>query len=131
MVKIFENKKKETFANGRIVVTDFQKLKKRNFPKYEDGEMFFLDRDGKIYIDSNDEANEPIILLLKTLIQYPQAALQEWKDQQQKKHPDIGIVQDLIKFKGNNVEFMKGLAMFLIPFELESRELRRTYCETQ
>lgn len=131
MVKIFENKKKETFANGRIVVTDFQKLKKRNFPKYEDEEMLFLDRDGKIYIDSNDEANEPIILLLKTLIQYPQEALQEWKDQQQKKHPDIGIVQDLIKFKGNNVEFMKGLAMFLIPFELESRELRRTYCETQ
>lgn len=131
MVKIFEKNKKESFANGRIVVTDFQKLKKRNFPKYEDEEMLFLDCDGKIYIDSNDEANEPIILLLKTFTQYTQETLQEYKEQQQKKHPDIETVQDLKKFKEDHTEFMKGLAMFLIPFELESRELRRIYCETK
>ena len=51
MVKFFEKKsEKEIFANGRIIVTDFRKLKKEDFPKCNSGDMFFLHYDGKIYI---------------------------------------------------------------------------------
>ncbi len=70
MVKILKKKlKKEVFANGRIVVTDLEKLKKEDFPQYNSGDMLFLHYDGKIYIDSNNDGNEAIVMLLKMLVQ--------------------------------------------------------------
>lgn len=76
MVKFFEKKaEKEIFANGRIIVTDFRKLKKKDFPQYSSGDMLFLHYDGKIYIDSNNDGNEAIVMLLKMLVQYPMAEL--------------------------------------------------------
>lgn len=128
MVKIFEKKeKREVFANGRIIVTDFKKLKKEDFPQYEDGDMFFLHYDGKIYIDITDEANEAIISTLKILAQYPKAELRKFEREQKRRHPDIKMVEDLIKLKEDNEEFMKALAMFLIPMEIKSRESQRAY----
>lgn len=128
MVKIFDKKKKgEVFANGRIIVTDFKKLKKEDFPQYEDGDMFFLHYDGNIYIDIADEANEAIISTLKILVQYPKAELRKFEREQKRRHPDIKTVEDLIKLKEDNEEFMKALAMFLIPMEIKSRESQRAY----
>ncbi|MCM1026392.1 MAG: hypothetical protein NC432_08135 [Roseburia sp.] len=56
MVNLFKKKRiaEEVFAGGRIIVTDFSKLKKGNYPQYTD--MLFLNYDGKIYLDSEEEA---------------------------------------------------------------------------
>ena len=128
MVKIFGKKKKaEVFANGRIIVTDFSKLKKEEFPQYENGDMFFLHYDGKIYLDSEDEANEAIISVLKILVQYPKAELRKFEREQKRKYPNIKTAEDLEKLKGDNEGFMKALSMFLIPMEIKSRESQKAY----
>lgn len=128
MVKFFGRKQKEeVFANGRIIVTDFSKLKKEEFPQYENGDMFFLHYDGKIYIDIAETANETIISTLKILAQYSKAELRKYEREQKRKYPDIRTAEDLIKLKGNNEGFIKALSMFLIPMEIKSRELQRNY----
>lgn len=120
-------RKHKEMANGRIVLTDFRKLKKENFPQYENGDMLFMHYDGKIYIDSADEANEAIVLVLKLLAQYPKAELQKWEREQKRRYPNIKTANDLEKLKGNNEEFMKALSMLLIPAELKSREAQKAY----
>lgn len=128
MVKIFEKKKKgEVFANGRIIVTDFKKLKKEDFPQYEDGDMFFLHYDGKIYLDSEENANEAIIMLMKMLIQYPVKELRKFERDRRKRYAEIKTVEDLEKLKEDSKNFMNALSMFLIPMEIKSRELQRAY----
>lgn len=128
MVKIFDKKKKgEVFANGRIIVTDFKKLKKEDFPQYEDGDMFFLHYDGKIYLDSEENANEAIIMLMKMLIQYPVKELRKFERDRRKTYPEIKTVEDLEKLKEDSKNFMNALSMFLIPMEIKSRELQRAY----
>lgn len=128
MVKILKKEKKEeVFANGRIIVTDFKKLKKENYPQYRDDDMFFLHYDGKIYIDSEEPANEAIVSLLKTLVQYPKKVLKQWEKEQKRRYPDIKKVDDLIKLKGNGEEFAKVLSGFLVPLEIRSREQQKEY----
>lgn len=131
MVKILRKNKKganeEVFAGGRIVVTDFNKLKKEDFPQYEDGDMFFLHYDGKIYVNSRDQANEAIVILLKYLVQYPKKVLKQWEKEQKKKYPEIKKIEDLAELKGNNEAFMKALSGFLVPLEIRSREMQKEY----
>lgn len=130
MVKFFEKKEKEKiFANGRIIVTDFRKLKKEDFPQYKNGDMFFVHYDGKIYLDSKDKANEAIIMLLKMLIQYPRAELIKMEKERKKRYSNIKTAEDLEKLKGDNEAFMNALAMFIIPLEIKSREMEKAYYE--
>lgn len=122
-----KKRKEEVFAGGRIIVTNLKKLKKDDFPQYENDDMLFMNYDGKIYLDSENEANEAIVLALKALVQYPKAELQKWGKEQKRKYPDIKTVEDLEKLKGDNEAFMKALSMFLIPVEIRSRETQRAY----
>lgn len=128
MVKILKKKlKKEVFANGRIVVTDLEKLKKEDFPQYNSGDMLFLHYDGKIYIDSNNDGNEAIVMLLKMLVQYPMAELYKMVRERKKRFPNIKTVNDLPQLKENTVAFMEALAIFIIPVEIKSREVQKAY----
>lgn len=128
MVDFFKKKKKEeTFANGRIIVTDFKKLKKEDFPQYENGDMFFVHYDGKIYLDSKEEANGAIIMLLRMLVQCPRTELLEFEKERKKRYPNINTAEDLEQLKGDNVAFMNALAMLLIPMEIRSREMKKAY----
>ncbi len=128
MVNPFKKKiKEEVFANGRVIVTDFSKLKKENFPQYKNGDMFFLHYDGKIYIDSTNEANEAIVSTLKILVQYPKTELRKFEREQKRRYPNIKTANDLEILKGDNEEFMKALSMLLIPMEIKSRETQRAY----
>lgn len=128
MVNPFKKKgNEEVFAGGRVVVTDFRKLKRKNYPQYEKGVMLFLNYDGKIYLDSEEEANEAIILVLKILVQYPKTELRKWEKEQKRRYPDIKTVEDLEKLKGDNDKFMKALSMLLVPMEIKSREAQRAY----
>lgn len=128
MVKILKKKKKtEVFANGRYIITPFRKLKKEYFPRYEDDDMFFLNYNGTIYINSEDPANEAIVILLKNLAQYSKKVLKQWEKEQKRRYPDIKKIEDLEKLKGNNEEFMKVLSGFLVPLEIRSREMQKEY----
>lgn len=126
MVKLL-GKKEKRFADGRIVVTDFKKLKKDEFPRCKNGNMFFLHYDGKIYLDSNEEANEPIISTFKILAQYPKAVLRKWEKKRKLLYPEINTAEDLEKLKGNKEDFMKALSMILVPIEIRSRETEKAY----
>ncbi|MCM1189366.1 MAG: hypothetical protein NC541_08725 [bacterium] len=127
MVNPFRKKgtAEEVFAGGRIIVTDFSKLKKGNYPQYTD--MLFLNYDGKIYLDSEEEANEAIIMVLKMLVQYPKAELRKFEKERKRRYPDIKEVTDLKQLDGKDEDFMNALAMLLIPMEMQSREMQRTY----
>lgn len=128
MVKFLRKKeKKEVFANGRIVLTDFGKLKKDDFPQSERCDMLFLHPDGRIYINSMDAANEIIIAVLKILAQYPKAELQKWKEEQKRRYPNIKTITDLKELEGDKEGFAKALSIFLVPVELKSREMQRAY----
>lgn len=128
MVNLLRKKEKgEVFANGRIIVTDFKKLKKEDFPQYENGDMFFVHYDGKIYLDSKDKANEAIIMLLKMLVPYSRAELLKFEKDRKKRYPNIKTAEDLEQLKGDNADFMNALAIFIIPMEIKSRELQRAY----
>lgn len=128
MVDFLRKKEKgEVFANGRIIVTDFKKLKKEDFPQYEKGDMFFVHYDGKIYLDSREEANEAIIMLLKMLIQYSRAELLKMEKERKRRYPNIKTAEDLEQLKGDNAEFMNALAMLIIPMEVKSREMEKAY----
>jgi len=128
MVNPFKKKvKEEVFANGRIIATGFSKLKKENFPQYEKGDMFFIHYDGKIYLDSENEANEAIVSVLKILVQYPKAELRKWEKEQKRRYSNIKTAEDLEKLKGDNEGFMKALSMLLIPMEIRSRETQGAY----
>ena len=126
MVKLLVKKEKR-FANDRIIVTDFKKLKKNEFPQCKDGHMFFVHYDGKIYLDSNEKANEPIISTLKILSQYPKSVLRKWEKKRKILYPDINTAEDLEKLKGNDKDFMKALSMLLVPVEIRSRETEKAY----
>lgn len=128
MVDLFRKKKnEEIFANGRIIVTDFKKLKKEDFPQYENGDMFFVHYNGKIYLDSKDKANEAIIMLLKMLVQYTRAELLKMEKERKRRYPNIKTAEDLEQLKGDNAEFMNALAMLIIPMEIKSREIEKAY----
>lgn len=129
MVNFIRKKEKgEVFANGRIIVTDFRKLKKENFPTYKDKSMlFFIHYDGKIYLDSKDEANEAIIMLLKMLVPYSRAELLKFEKDRKKRYPNIKKVEDLEQLEGDSEAFMNALAIFIIPMEIKSREMEKAY----
>lgn len=128
MVKILKKKKKEeVFAGGRIVVTPFSELNKKDFPQHKDGDMFFLHYDGKIFINSLDPANEAIVILLKNLVQYPKKVLKQWEKEQKRRYPDIKKIEDLEKLKENSEGFMQALSGFLVPLEIRSREMQKEY----
>lgn len=126
MVKFFE-KKKIAEVYGRIIVTPFRKLKKEYFPHYKDDDKFFLNFDGKIYVNSTEAASEGIVSLLKILAQYPKKELKKWEKEQKRRHPDIEKIEDLTKLKEDNEEFMKALSGFLVPLEIKSREMQKEY----
>lgn len=125
MVNLFKKAEEETFANGRVIITNFKKLKKENFPQYED--MLFLNYDGKIYIDMTDEANEAIVMVLRLLVQYSVAELRKWEREQKRRFPNIKDFPDLKELKGEYGDFMNALGMLLIPLELESRQRQKAY----
>lgn len=128
MVNLLRKKEKgEVFANGRIIVTDFKKLKKEDFPQYEKGDMLFTHYDGKIYLDSKDKANEAIIMLLKMLVPYSRAELLKFEKERKKRYPNIKTAEDLEQLKEDNEAFMNALAMFIIPMEIKSREMEKAY----
>lgn len=128
MVNLLRKKEKgEVFANGRIIVTDFKKLKKEDFSQYEKGDMFFVHYDGKIYLDSKDKANEAIIMLLKMLVQYTRAELLKMEKERKRRYPNIKTAEDLEQLKEDNEAFMNALAMLIIPMEIKSREMEKAY----
>ena len=128
MVNLLRKKEKgEIFANGRIIVTDFKKMKKEDFPQYENGDMFFVHYDGKIYLNSKDKANEAIIMLLKMLVPYSRAELLKMENERKKKYPNIKTSEDLGQLKGDNKALMNALAMLIIPMEIKSREMEKAY----
>ena len=131
MVKnIFAKKKKaeaEVLANGRIILTDFKKLKKGDYPNYGDGIMFFLHYDGKIYFDSKNEFTEALIIAYKPLVECSRADLREWERQRKKRYPHIKTVEDLAKLQGNNEDFLKALSMFFVDTEMRRRQIERSY----
>lgn len=128
MVNPFKKKiAEEVFAGGRIIVTDFSKLKKEDFPLFEKGDMILFRHDGRIYIDSQDEASEAIVRVFKLLAQYPKAELRRWEKEQKRRYPDIKTPEDLKKLKGKYEDLMKALSMLLVPIELKSRETLCAY----
>lgn len=131
MVKILRKNKKganeEVFAGGRIIVTPFSKLKKGDYQQFEKDDLFFLNYDGRIIVNSEEEANIPIVSLLKTLVQYPKKTLKQWEKEQKRRYPDIKNVEDSAVLKGNDEEFMKVLSGFLVPLEIRSREMQKEY----
>lgn len=131
MVKILRKNKKganeEVFAGGRIIVTPFSKLKKGDYQQFEKDDLFFLNYDGRIIVNSEEEANVPIVSLLKTLVQYPKKTLKQWEKEQKRRYPDIKNVEDSAVLKGNDEEFMKVLSGFLVPLEIRSREMQKEY----
>lgn len=128
MVNLLRKKEKgEVFANGRIIVTDFKKLKKEDFPQYENGDMFFVHYNGKIYLNSKDKANEAIIMLLKMLVPYSRAELLKFEKERKKRYPNIKTAEDLEQLKEDDEAFMNALAMLIIPMEIKSREMEKAY----
>ena len=132
MVKLWGKEKEKkasprTLANGRIVVTDFRKLKKEDFPNFEDGDIFFLSYDGRVFFDSEEGANEALIILLELLTQRSRADLREWERVCRKKFPNVKTAEDLAKHKGNPEDFMKALSALLVPLEVKRREFERAY----
>lgn len=128
MVNLLRKKEKgEVFANGRIIVTDFKKLKKEDFPQYENGDMFFVHYNGKIYLNSKDKANEAIIMLLKMLVPYSRAELLKFEKERKKRYPNIKTAEDLEQLKEDDEAFMNALAMLIIPMEIKSREMAKAY----
>lgn len=128
MVNFLKKKKKdEVFANGRVIITDFKELKKDDFPQHEDGDVFFLHYDGRIFFDSENEASEPIVSILKILTQYSKADLRKWERKCKRLYPNIKTLKDLEKFEGDGEDFAKALSMFFVPLELESRDMQRAY----
>ncbi|MCM1325239.1 MAG: hypothetical protein NC094_01315 [Bacteroidales bacterium] len=126
MVNFFKKKGvEEVFAGGRVIVTDFGKLKKGNYPQYAD--MLFMNYDGKIYLDSMEGANEAVIMIFKMLVQYSKAELRKFEKERRKKYPDVKVATDLARFQGDDENFMNALAMLLIPVEIQSRETQRAY----
>lgn len=127
VVNLFEKKGKEVFAGGRIIVTDFRKLKKDDLPAYEEGDGVVVNYDGKVYINSRAVSSEIIIPIFKILVEYPMDKLKELQEEQRKEFPDVKEVDDLKKLIGNQKKFMLALAMLLVPAEIRSRELQRAY----
>lgn len=130
MVKLWKKekeKKERILANGRLIVTDFKKLKKEDFPYFEDGDFFFLSCDGRIYLDSEEEANEAMIILLELLTRYSREDLRKWERECRKKFPDVKTVEDLTKYKNNHEDFIKALSALLVPVEIKRRQMERAY----
>lgn len=126
-------RKKQEFANSKIVVVDFRTLKEKDFKPYYTKDNFKNDSvlfsiDGKVYIDKKDMWCDTFRTAFEIMIPMSHIDLENMQKYYQSKHPNIKSRKDLVKLSLCDIEaFKESFMIVMIPYEFERRKIESRY----
>ena len=132
MIKLSKTKK---YANGTVIVTNFNKLHPDDFRPYHDlnkdaikDESILCKYDGSLYINSNlEDAATLAASVFELLIRESKETLLGFQRTYQKKYPDIKTWDDFEAMEGTREDKVATFAMLSVPLELKRREIAANY----
>lgn len=131
MIKLSKAKK---YANGTVIVTNFNKLNPDDFIMYDldkdsiKDESLLCANNGILYINSKLE-NEATLAasVFELLIRESKETLLGFQRTYQKKYPDIKNWDDFEAMEGTKEDRINVFAMLSVPAELRRREIEAKY----
>lgn len=132
MVKIF-SKKEKTFANGKIVATDFKYLNPSDFDycvatKEElQTQSALLAPDGRLFVNTSQEGHELITQIFQILVPETKQVLNEYLKRYKKQYYYIKTFDDWAKMQADVNSKIYALTMLLVPIEVKRREIEQAY----
>ena len=132
MIKLSKTKK---YANGTVIVTNFNKLDPEDFRPYHDlnkdaikDESILCAYDGILYINSKlEDAATLAASIFELLIRESKETLLGFQRSYKKKYPDIKNWDDFNAMAGTYEDKVNAFAMLSIPAELKRREIEAKY----
>ena len=118
-------------ANGKIVITDFDRLNPDDFPYNDltDGigeQLAALANDGRIFINQAKETCECLSGIFEILIHETRYNLDQYAKYIRKRYPGITL-SNWNEMQGSNEERTQVLAALLIPAEISRRQIEKAY----
>ena len=131
MIKLSKTKK---YANGTVIVTNFNKLNPDDFIMYDldkdsiKDESLLCANNGILYINSKlEDAATLAASVFELLIRESKETLLGFQRTYQKKYPDIKTWDDFEAMEGTKEDRIDVFAMLSVPAELRRREIEAKY----
>ena len=131
MIRMSKTKK---YANGTVIVTNFNKLNPDDFIMYDLDKDSIKDKsllcanNGILYINSKlEDAATLAASVFELLIRESKETLLGFQRTYQKKYPDIKNWDDFETMEGTKEDRINVFAMLSIPAELKRREIEAKY----
>lgn len=136
MVKFL--RKKELFANGKVIAMDFKDLEPLDFkPPYclrskEElrNEMILCAPNGNLFVNRKKDGYEFVAKMFETLITESRTTLLGYEREYKKIYSNIKTVDDWrawAETESNRENVPVALGVLLVPIELKRREIEREY----
>ncbi len=125
--------KEKARANGRIIITDFRKLRAADFKAFEVEQRGMKDQlalvsvDGKVYLNLKHEGYDALADMWEILMQENRRTLLGYQKRYKKIFPHVKNFEDWGKMEGSAEDRVQALAVLMIPLELQRREIEIAY----
>lgn len=126
--------KTKKYANGTVLVTDFNKLNPDIFkPLYDFDKKQLKEQsilctpNGKLYINRKWQGADTVAEMFELLIRENKANLLQFQQVYQEKFPNIKTFDDWKTMQGTDSDKMLAFAMLSVPVELKRREITLQY----
>ena len=136
-MKFLKKKKKDEEpiirANGKIIARSFSGLNLNDFLYHYDlpvdDQFWLISHEGRIFINSEKGGYDALLTLFEIFIPYPKCELMQYRKRVQNRFPRIKTIDGWLGVQAdmNDEDRTASLALFLIPVELERREIERKY----
>jgi len=127
-------KTKNVLANGKIIITDFRKLRREDFPAYRDfsREEFWnaaalCSPDGQLYISSRRDCCEVLAAACEALMGENYKGLLAWQKYICKKYPRIKSFDDIGMMAADAEGIPEVIVGLCVPIEMMRREIEKQY----
>lgn len=122
------SKESEVFANGRLVVIDFNHLNYEDFPLFASNKDELLEcvavvsNNGTMYINEKDILHKALLEVMKTCVNECVSTLKTNKKKLKRKYRNVKSFED-IGVLTSEAEKIEAIGMLLIDVELTRREV--------
>ena len=124
--------KSEVFANGRIVLIDFNYLNYEDFPLFASNADELLEciavvsNNGTMYINEKDVLHKAFLEIMKAYINERMSTLKTNKKKLKRKYRNVKSFED-IGVLTSEAEKIEAIGMLLIDVELNRRSVEQKY----
>lgn len=127
-----KEKESEVFANGKIILIDFNYLNYEDFPLFASNKNELLEcvavvsNNGTMYINEKDVLHEVLLEIMKTYVNERMSTLKANKKKLKRKYRNVKSFEDIAVLT-SELERMEAIGMLLIDVELTRREVETKY----